>query len=87
MTHQDLVRKTAELASVPIHETRRVIDSALGAIADELRSSGVVNIKDIGKLVRVFRMARPGRNPRTGEKVLIPDRQSVKFKPSKNLEL
>lgn len=87
MTHDELVKKAAAISSAPINQAKSVIDAAFAALADGLREEGYANLKGIGKLVRVFRMARPGRNPRTGEKVLIPERQSVKFKPSKNLEL
>jgi len=87
MTHEDFVKKTAAMSAMPFNQTRDVINAAFKVLTDELRTDGRTNLKNIGKLVRVFRSARPGRNPRTGEPVLIPDRQSVKFKPSKNLEL
>jgi len=87
MTHNDLVKKAAKAADLPIATVDRAIDMALVVIADELRTTGEVNIKGIGKLRRVLRPARPGRNPRTGEPVLIPESQGVKFKRSKLLEL
>jgi DNA-binding protein HU-beta len=40
-------------------------------------------IPGIGKLVRVYRKARTGRNPATGETIKIPAKNVVKFRVSK----
>lgn len=87
MTHIDLVKKVADLGGVSMNKALLMVDGLFDALATELRANGQVNIKDVGKLIRVFRPARPGRNPKTGESVLIPERQGVKFKKSKNLVL
>jgi integration host factor subunit beta len=44
----------------------------------ELRSFGVFQVKR--------RKARQARNPRTGEKVMVPERLVVTFKPGREME-
>lgn len=54
-----------------------------GVMASELFEGGEVSLPDMGKLSAVRSKARDGRNPKTGEKLHIPARLRVVFKPSK----
>ena len=47
--------------------------------AQQLMESG----RNIGKLVLVNRKARKGRNPATGEEIMIPAKKVVKFRVAK----
>jgi len=87
LNHNDLVRATAKQTDLPISTVNDAINGALEVIAEELRTTGETGLKGIGKLIKVTRPARPGRNPRTGEPVAIPARKGVKFKASKSLVL
>ena len=43
-------------------------------------------IKDFGSFKPVFRKARTGRNPKTGEAIEVAESKSVKFTASKTLK-
>lgn len=49
----------------------------------ETKKSGVFVVPGIGRLVRVDRKARMGRNPATGEPIKIPAKKVVKFRVAK----
>ncbi len=87
LTHTELVRATAKQTDLAINVVNDAINGAMVVIAEELRTVGEVNLKGIGKLTKVARPARPGRNPRTGEVVFIAASYGVKFKRSKMLVL
>jgi DNA-binding protein HU-beta len=49
----------------------------------ETKKKGVFVMPGIGRLVRVERKARTGRNPATGESIKIPAKKVVKFRIAK----
>jgi len=49
----------------------------------EVKKSGEFVIPGMGKLVKINRAARMGRNPATGESIKIPAKTVVKFKVAK----
>ena len=62
------------------------MERTLQMIESELVMDGVCRIPNIGTLKVVARAERPGRNPKTGEAVMIPARKAVKFIPTKELK-
>jgi DNA-binding protein HU-beta len=54
-------------------------------IEEELIENSTFVLKGFGSFSVVHRKKRKGRNPRTGEEILIPAKKVVKFKPSKAL--
>lgn len=54
-------------------------------IAEALKSDGSIVIKGFGTFRVVVVPARQHRNPRTGEAVMKPAHQAVRFKPSKTI--
>ncbi len=49
----------------------------------ETKKKGMFVMPGIGRLVRVERKARTGRNPATGESIKIPAKKVVKFRIAK----
>jgi len=83
MTQTQLVRSLAESCEVPNKTARQFLDS-LGSMANgEVKKSGVFVLPGLGRLVRVDRKARMGRNPATGEAIKIPAKKVVKFRVAK----
>lgn len=83
MTQTQLVKELAAAGGVPNKVAKTIIE-ALGAIAvRETKKNGVFVVPGIGRLVRVERKARMGRNPATGEAIKIPAKKVVKFRVSK----
>lgn len=87
MSHKDFVKSIANRTGLPVNQTADTVTALLEIIAIDLRTKGEVSLKGVGKLVRVHQTARTGRNPKTGEPVMIPERESVKFRRSESLVL
>lgn len=70
-----LVLKDAELSVAEI----------LGALGNAISRGGRVEIRGFGSFSLNYRPPRIGRNPRTGERVNIPEKWTPHFKPGKEL--
>ena len=57
------------------------------AVTEALKSGEKVTLVGFGTFMVAERAARTGRNPQTGEKIEIPARKVVKFKPGSKLTL
>ena len=83
MTQTQLVRALAEEGEVTNKQSRTILDK-LGELAiSEVKKNGVFVLPGIGRLVRVDRKARMGRNPATGVSIKIPAKKVVKFRVAK----
>jgi DNA-binding protein HU-beta len=83
MTQTQLTRALAEHCEVP-NKTARLMLDQLGSLAiSEVKKNGVFVVPGLGRLVRVERKARMGRNPATGESIKIPAKKVVKFRVAK----
>ncbi len=77
------LRETLGFSGVICDElVSEVFNSATDLIAEE----GGLKIKNLGSFVVHQKLARPGMNLHTGQKVEIPARKVVKFAPSRNLK-
>jgi len=83
MTQSQIVQTLAEKCEV----TKKVSQALLTALADtaisEVKKNGVFVLPGLGRLVRVERKARMGRNPATGEAIKISAKKVVKFRIAK----
>ena len=83
MTQTQMVRELAETTGLNNKVAKQFI-TALGDMAvRETKKNGMFIIPGIGRLVRVERKARIGRNPATGETIKIPAKKVVKFRVAK----
>jgi DNA-binding protein HU-beta len=83
MTQTQLVRNLAEAGEVTNKQSRTILDTLASLAIGEVRKNGVFVLPGIGRLVRVDRKARLGRNPATGEAIKIPAKKVVKFRVAK----
>ena len=83
MTQTQLVRSLAESVEVPNKTARQFIDNLSNLAIAEVKKNGVFVVPGLGRLVRVDRKARMGRNPATGEAIKIPAKKVVKFRVAK----
>ena len=63
----------------------KTIDSFLANLTAALAQQEKVTLGGFGTFQVRFRQARPGRNPKTGEAILIPASRTVAFRPAKAL--
>ncbi len=83
MTQTALVRALAEAGEISNKQARTVLDKLSDLAVSEVKKNGVFVLPGIGRLVRVDRKARMGRNPATGESIKIPAKKVVKFRVAK----
>ena len=83
MTQTALVRALAEKAEITTKQARAVLDNLSAVAVSEVKKNGVFVLPGIGRLVRVERKARMGRNPATGVAIKIPAKKVVKFRVAK----
>ena len=67
-------------------EVEEIVNTTLNEIKDSLGKGDDVKIGGFGTFKVEHKTARPGRNPRTGADIVIPSKNVVKFKPSKELK-
>jgi len=86
MTQTALVKEIAAATGVSNKVARQFITSYAEIAVRETKKNGVFVIPGIGRLVRVERKARTGRNPATGETIKIPAKKVVKFRVAKSVK-
>ena len=62
-----------------------IVNDIVEIIIEGLETNDSVKIHNFGTFKLKRKKSRLGRNPKTKEEVMIPDRKVVTFKPSKNL--
>lgn len=83
MTQTQLVRSLAESCEVNNKTSRQLLECLASTAIAEVKKNGVFVLPGVGRLVRVDRKARTGRNPATGETIKIPAKKVVKFRVAK----
>jgi DNA-binding protein HU-beta len=83
MTQTQLVRSLAEGCEVNNKTAKTFLENMASMAIAEVKKNGVFVLPGIGRLVRVDRKARTGRNPATGESIKIPAKKVVKFRVAK----
>jgi DNA-binding protein HU-beta len=83
MTQSQLIKHLAEQCEVSNKLAKQMLDAIASTAVKEVKKTGVFVIPGLGKLVRVDRKARMGRNPATGATISIPAKKVVKFRVAK----
>ena len=90
MNKTELIERVASQLESSKAEAQRAVDALFdtgtGVIARALRQGERVQITGFGTFEARERAARPGRNPRTGEKIRIPASRAVSFRAGKGLK-
>ena len=86
MTRSDLVDALAERFSQLAHQdAEQAVRTMLDAMGEALVKGHHIEIRGFGSFTVNHRPARVGRNPRSGERVDIPEKRVPHFKPGKGL--
>lgn len=83
MTKSAVLSALAEKTGLGKKDVVSLMDAVVELAYKEVKSEGVFVVPGIGKLVKVNRAAREGRNPATGESIHIPAKTVVKFRVAK----
>ncbi len=85
MNKTDLVNEIAAKAKLNKVDAKKALDAVLESIAQALSNDDKVQLIGFGTFSVMEKEARTGINPRTKEKIEIPARKVVKFKPAADL--
>lgn len=83
MTQTDFVKKIAAAGEVTSKVAKEIIAAYAATAIAETKKNGVFALPGLGRLVKVERKARMGRNPATGQAIKIPAKKVVKFRVAK----
>ncbi len=81
MTKKDIVLKVASETGLKQLDAKKIVQRSLDAIVESLSKGETVELRNFGIFKVKSRKGRTGRNPRTGEKVPVPPKRVVTFKP------
>lgn len=85
MTRNDLAIRFAEQMGMDLEEAVSFVETFMNIILDNLGKGERVEIRGFGVFQILERSARVARNPRTGVKVHVDTKRTVKFKTGKAL--
>ena len=83
MTKAQIMAALADKTGLKKSEVVNVMDAVAAMAYSEVKNSGEFVLPGFGKMVKVNRKERMGRNPATGEEIKIPAKTVVKFRLSK----
>jgi integration host factor subunit alpha len=82
MTKADLVQIVREKIGFGTKESTEIVEQVFEIIQESLESGEKVKISGFGNFVIRAKRPRRGRNPKTGEEMVISGRRVVTFKAS-----
>ena len=86
MTKSELIARLAErYPQLVAKDAEFAVRTILDAMARTLAEGNRIEIRGFGSFALSHRPPRVGRNPKSGEKVLVPEKRVPHFKPGKAL--
>ncbi len=82
MTKADVVRIICEKMGFTPKESTEMVDQVFGILKETLEDGKKIKMSGFGNFVVRQKRPRKGRNPKTGEEMVISGRRVVTFKPS-----
>lgn len=86
MTKSELINLLAErFPQLVLKDAELSVKTILDAMAENLSTGERIEIRGFGSFSLNYRPPRAGRNPKTGEKVMVPEKYVPHFKAGKEL--
>jgi integration host factor subunit beta len=86
VTKKEIVRTISEEIGLTQLQTKEIVQKTFNAIVVALVEEGRIELRNFGVFEVKRRAPRKARNPRTGDKVFVPEKYVVTFKPGKEME-
>lgn len=86
VTKQDLIQEIAKSTGFIRNDIKMVIEQFLSIVGEKLIENKTIELRGFGTFACKERKARPARNPRTGEPVLLEERLVPTFKFSSDIK-
>ena len=85
MTKSNLIDRMCAACKVSTGRSEEIVNAIFGAIEQALNRGERVEIRGFGSFALNIRPPRTGRNPKSGDKVMVPEKRVPHFKPGKAL--
>lgn len=86
MTKKEIVKVISDRANLTQLQTKEIVQWTFDAIIDTLIEEGRIELRNFGVFEVKRRKPRKARNPRTGAKVEVGEKNVVTFQPGKEME-
>jgi len=86
VTKKEIVRTISEEIGLTQLQTKEIVQKTFDAIVETLVADRRIELRNFGVFEVKRRAPRKARNPRTGDKVYVPEKYVVTFKPGKEME-
>jgi len=86
VTKKEIVKDIADQIGLTQLKTKDIVQKTFDAIVETLVEQGRIELRNFGVFEVKQRAARKARNPRTGDRVDVPPKNVVTFKPGKKME-
>lgn len=86
MNKQELISGMSEKTNMSKKDMGAALEAFMDVVKEELKNKGKVQLVGFGTFEISHREAREGRNPQTGETIMLKESYSPKFKAGKALK-
>ena len=86
MTKKELAKAISQELGITSLVAQQAVQRVFDGITETLVEQGRIELRNFGVFEVRKRKPRKARNPRTGEKVKVPARMVVAFKPGREME-
>ncbi len=86
ITKTDLIKIIAEEENFKTDDVKKIINKAVSIIVQKVSEGENINIKNFGTFLSRKRSERSGKNPRTGEPIIIEAHKIPYFKAGKEFK-
>src|SRR5687767_3345904 len=86
VTKKEIVKTISDEIGLTQLKTKEIVQKTFDAIVETLCEDGRIELRNLGVFEVKKRAARKARNPRTGQRVDVPHKFVVNFKPGKEME-
>jgi DNA-binding protein HU-beta len=85
MNKSELVDAMASASGLTKTDSKKALDAFISVVSNTLKKGDSVNLTGFASLSVKEKPARTCRNPRTGEEIMIPEKNVIKFKAGAEL--
>ena len=88
MTKSQLIDKLSDRLNDTLSkkDAELMVNILFKDMSNALKNGDKIEIRGLGSFKVISRRERVGRNPKTGDKVKVPEKKAVFFKPGKELK-
>ena len=86
MTKADLIEEVVRVTDVSKKHAEIIVNTVFSSIIEALQHDDKIELRGFGSFRVRRRRSRQGRNPKTGDRVSVPEKRIPYFKPGKELK-